>query len=365
MRRRGSSRAAFTLIELLVVIAIIAILIGMLLPAVQKVRSAADRTKCQNNMKQIATAVSNYASTYGTIPPYGGVQAPNPNPNSGSNTSLPYSDWILFISPYIEQGNTYDAAYEDTTTNGKNQAFYGTPGSSSGGTTTTETITLNGGEWTRSVTTGGTSTAGQDYTKRGIWIDPVRTARYTLMHCPSDPTKPASGLVNGDWGYTNYLANYNGWTCRQMPHGPPFAGTVASYVDGTEPFLQADDAAKKFSWDPAIPLVRITDGLSQTVMLGEGYAVVDRTNTPRIALLAWTYHSFGLDWGGYANTRMFQVNPKQKTESSAFAAQAGHPEGMNVAMFDGSVRLLRQGISQSTWNALLIGNDESVPGSDW
>jgi prepilin-type N-terminal cleavage/methylation domain-containing protein len=107
MSRPARTRRGFTLIELLVVIAIIAILIGLLLPAVQKIREAANRMSCSNKMKQLALGLHNYHDVNNALPP--GAQGrvlPNPNPTN-QVTYIAGTSWIVFTLPFIEQDNLF------------------------------------------------------------------------------------------------------------------------------------------------------------------------------------------------------------------------------------------------------------------
>jgi prepilin-type N-terminal cleavage/methylation domain-containing protein/prepilin-type processing-associated H-X9-DG protein len=350
-RRRG-----FTLIELLVVIAILAILIGLLLPAVQKVRGAAARMKCQNNLKQMGLAAHNYESSNGYLPPrYGTVVIGGV---VGSNDASPQA----LMLPYIEQSNKYDQFNFNYSTWSDSPAVAGLPAMPH--------VNL--------------AARSQDIAIYLCPSDPSPTQR------PSDDNSSGS-LANGAQGRLNYLGCLG--TTSQFTTTGPGAGIFASGPVQAGQVLQGT------------PIVAITDGTSNTALFAEVMRTTDtwphvsntRTNTviilwdassigpypypdddgraiPSCATGANWYSSIsyaGLQyerdlWGTTFYTHTLPPNWNRKVASgnqpyncgdssiSHFhvAASSYHPGGVNVCMADGSVRFVADGINFTTWQAM-------------
>ena len=303
----GRARSAFTLIELLVVIAIIAILIGLLLPAVQKVREAAARAKCQNNLKQIALALNNMSTAYdGKLPP--GIGS-FPTPGLGRPPSGGGWGGVLYhVLPFVEQQNVY------------NQSAVG-----------------NGGY---DVELGGGGAVEYVYVKTYI--------------CPSDPTiSPGAG----GWAVGSYA--YNGMVFQSSSLGLP--NLPVTFQDGTSNTIlfteQYGGASPAFPngfnslwwWDyNSFQAPAGSDGdCGSTGFNGPAYTPLFNAKVAYCTgsapnVLAWT-----------------SVSP------CMCRAVSPHTAVINVAMADGSARSVSSGISATSWYAAVTPAAGDLAGSDW
>jgi prepilin-type N-terminal cleavage/methylation domain-containing protein len=304
---------AFTLIELLVVIAIIAILIGLLLPAVQKVREAAARSKCQNNVKQIGLAVHNFQVTYSKVPqaeamsyataPYGNV----PASVCGTSGSI-----FFFLLPYLEQNNLYTAANGNSLT----LAAQVVPG----------------------------------------------------FICPSDPSNSNAsswggcGAMDGlsvqrdNLGSCCYAANFmvfNPQTPRSIEVAMPDGTSVT--VMFAERFMDCSPSSGGCTL-PAWAWNTIANGGDNWASPTFGAFNANPNNQ---------YYNVNAEGAQFSyGSVAFQGGPSVQS-CNWYVTQGGHTATMIVGLGDGSARGVTQGISVNTWVLACTPNDGGVLGSDW
>jgi prepilin-type N-terminal cleavage/methylation domain-containing protein/prepilin-type processing-associated H-X9-DG protein len=324
MRHSTVRRSGFTLIELLVVIGIIAVVVGLLLPAVQKVREAANRVSCANNLKQIALAASHYQGVNQRFPPGIAVSPRStnayPNATAAPPDAGPYTGALVFLLPYLEQDNlhqTIPPVYFDV--NGTAGAWaYNTPPYSSIG-----------------------------HTGVALWSIPqVKT-----YLCPSDNLDfvPTNGYLDAYWveGPTQVWIDY----LLSETQDP---GAFPNGVPGGSNYIASGGAmGNDSSWfnyigiyykNSQTRLEDITDGTSTTIAFGETLAGPPPG--------AGRERNWYLTWAGAGCMPSAWGLAPIVSDAEFLNFSSKHPGQVNFAFADGSVRPVSVTITRDTFLAL-------------
>jgi prepilin-type N-terminal cleavage/methylation domain-containing protein/prepilin-type processing-associated H-X9-DG protein len=291
--RRRSVRRGFTLIELLVVIAIIAILIGLLLPAVQKVREAAARMKCSNNLKQLGLAVHNYHDTHGRLPagvsPWAEGGQP---PRTGRG-------WILESLPYLEQDNLY-RQFEPSRT-------------------------------------------GDMFAGAGLMnCRPLMSIQLPGLACPSDPSDRLSTNQYQWTGISVAVTSYKG-VIGTSNMGGGWPDSPIGTVDGHNT-ANCTGLFFRNGYQLRLTLVGITDGTSKTLMVGEDVPSENNHST--------AFYSNGDYASSHAPLNFFPRPPDPNNWPRVMSFRSRHTGGANFCLADGSVRFLTETINRLQYQQL-------------
>ncbi|MDB5313567.1 MAG: prepilin-type cleavage/methylation protein [Gemmataceae bacterium] len=335
-------RSGFTLIELLVVIAIIAILIGLLLPAVQKVREAAARSTCQNNLKQITLASHNYESANGILPP-GGLVNPNGGYGTYSTYPGPMTGTLAFLLPYMEQDPLYKQfpqTYFSPTSTVDAWAYCTPPYSSDGN----QTGPLPG-----------TQALIKNYQcpvdDPNIILSPSQGGMIDFYGAGDD----CGGSFNKPNVCIDYMYDLSGNMASRQPGGGNYigcAGGLGPYTGRANPTYYLYPGI--YYVNSKVKMTDISDGTSQTLAFGESLGGNGQTR------------DFHMGWFGASGMPVAWGLPTGFTTSHWYQFSSKHTGGIvQFSMGDGSVRGLRPGISALTYRALAGRSDGYVITNDY